>query len=127
MADLYFEGSVVTMFAAMKTAGTYATQGQYLDVHCGDAAIEATGQAHALLRDHDDMPQPVGAAECPDDPAICGEHLLALCDQYEAESVAATSTEAAPVGNAFVISLVVQALPYLAKLAAPHIRKLFGL
>lgn len=109
MSELYFEGSVVTLFAAAKTAGTYAAQGQHFDVHCGDAAIEAVGQAHALLRDHTDGPQPVGSVDVPEDLAICGENILALCDEYEAQPVMATGDEAAM--NPAVIALIVQLLP----------------
>lgn len=107
MSDLYFEGSVTTLFAAAKTAGTLAAQGKHFDIHCGDAVIEAIGQAHALLRDHEDGPQPVGS--CPDDPALVGESVLALCDQYEAQPVAAGADEAGL--DPGTIALIVQLLP----------------
>lgn len=105
MAELYFEGSVSIAFEAAKKAGTYAANGQHFDIHCGDAAIEAVGQIHALLREHNDAPQPVG--DGPDDPAICGEQVLALCDEHAAQPVGATEAGLDPA----TIALLVQLLP----------------
>jgi hypothetical protein len=105
MSELYFEGSVVTAFAAARKAGEYAARGEHFDIHCGDAAIEAVGQIHALLREHKDEPQPVGAT--PATALDCGSEILALCEEYEAAPVGADEAGLDPG----TIALLFQLLP----------------
>ena len=105
MSKLYFEGEVSKAFEAAKKAGEYAVKGQFADIHCVDAALEAAGQIHALTRVHEDAPQPVGA--CPDDPCIVGERILEICEQPRTYSVDATGVQMDPA----TIALLLQLLP----------------
>lgn len=108
---LYHDGNVITIFECAKKAGTYASQGKALDVHCVDAAGEALSHLHVALRGHEDEPQPVGAADVA--PEIAGEHVLAICDQYAAMPVMAADAGAI---DPTLIALLLQLVPYLWKL-----------
>lgn len=84
---LYCEGDIAIAFEAGRTAGEYAARGEYMDVHCTDAALEGLHQLHGLLREHKDIPQPVGAPAV--DPIDCGASIVALCEEHDAQPVAA--------------------------------------
>lgn len=101
MAELYFEGSVTKAFEAAKVAGQYAAQGQYTDIHCVDAAIEAMGQIHALTREHSHKPVPVGT--CPESPESLGAKIVELCD--EPQPVSATEAGLNPAQIALLVQL----------------------
>lgn len=104
MADLYFEADITRAISAAKTAGEYAVKGQLTDIHCVDAALEAAGQIHALTREHI---HPVGTTDCPDDPCLVGERILALCDEYDAQPVQSTEAGLNPNQIALLVQIAV--------------------